>query len=570
MKHRSRRCAQALAALAWTMAWGGGVRAAEGTSPLDQPPGALVVGPSDHQFGGSPSRESHPEMEEGEPHPERHGPPKPSQSVEPEADESLAVDDPQEVQSSSSEPLLSTRAAMAPPFGIDGFGAPHATVDPPDPQIAVGPPVAGTTGFIVEAYHRGLTYFQKSGARAGVQLFSSLFGPTNLFDPRLVFDPYLQRFVLLVLRPGANAGATPAEVHLAVSSGPDPRLPWTTFSWPVPNLPIPVHPDFPSLGYDRQNLYVGMNLLNYPIPGGPLVLTWFVAIDKTQLVGSGNLHKEEQLRQAGDFLPWAPRAAEQLDLPVNAPPVGLFVASLKGIPGPQPNPFTRLTVYKWRHPFTPQSNLISADVTVPAHEPPRVDAPQSCGTGDTLDVLSGQLLNAVWRAGDLYTAHTIWAGAAAPNRVRWYQLRSGPPQAPVWWTQLAQSGLILTQTTSGAHSLSPAIGVDAQLSVALVFAQSSTLEHPRLLAAGRAACEPVGVIGAPVTLMTSSACNTTCTPSGGCPPYRWGDYFGIAVDPSAPGKLWSVGEYFPDSNNWGTWISSLEVNPSCGPCTCQP
>lgn len=467
---------------------------------------------------------------------------------------------------------MQPKAGVLVPVGFDGRAENHSTVDPPDPQIAVGSKLGDSPGYIVEAFHRGLNIYTQSGALVGGPIsFASLFGlpaQTNLFDPRLVFDPYHNVFALLVLRTDKPPLPPLAEVHLAVSTGPDPTQPWKVFQIP---LPVPgVHADFPSLGYDTGNLYLGANLFSFPL-GGPLVHTWLAAVDTSGLL-AGGAQVASFLPVAGMGLPWAPRAVEQLGLASSSPAVGLFVSSFRLNPG-QPSSFLRVT--KLRDPFGPSAGLYPADVLVPTYAPPTADAPQPFQPGGAgpLDVLSDQLLNAVWRAGDLYTAHTIRGPVDASgvrNRARWYQIRTGPPSAPVWWSQLAQSGEIDDEIGFGKHSLSPVIGVDADLSAALVFTVTSANDYPGLWVATRAACDPAGFLGPLVPLRLSAAGNSYCVSAQDCPPHRWADYFGMAVDPSDPTTLWTVGEYKQTIPQWRTWISSLQINPVCGPCSCRP
>ncbi len=56
-------------------------------------------------------------------------------------------------------------------------------------------------------------------------------------------------------------------------------------------------------------------------------------------------------------------------------------------------------------------------------------------------------------------------------------------------------------------------------------------------------------------------------PIGGTVPVnRWGDFFGAALDPAEPGKVWVVGEYAAPTNRWGTWVGETLVALSGGSC----
>ncbi len=445
-------------------------------------------------------------------------------------------------------------------------------VAPPDPQLAVGSSSDSSLGFLVEAFNRGLRFYDRGGTAitSAAIPFWAFFGlppASNLFDPRLVFDPYSGRFVLLVLQTEDGVSPPLSVVHLAVSKTADPTQSWALYQAAAPPG---FHADFPSLGYDGVCFYGAANLFSFSQSTSlPPSQMWMFALEKAPILNGGSPGPMVSFTPpSGSLQPWAPRAVEQLDLPDSAPPVGLFVSSFNG---PTGWPFQILRVYKLRDPLGANPGLYPFDVKVPPYAPPSVDAPQAGGS--VLDVLSGQLLNAVWRDGDLYTAHTTRWPVSGPwprNAARWYQIRTGPPSAPVWWSALVQSGEIDDEIASFEHSLTPAISVDANLSVALVFTATSFTSTPRLAVASRAACDPPGLMGPVVTLKTSLMPAFFCFGAPSCSFHRWGDYFGIATDPDQPATLWAVGEYVDPGLVWGTWISSLRINPSCGACSCRP
>lgn len=50
---------------------------------------------------------------------------------------------------------------------------------------------------------------------------------------------------------------------------------------------------------------------------------------------------------------------------------------------------------------------------------------------------------------------------------------------------------------------------------------------------------------------------------------RWGDFFGAAVDPANPRRIWMVGEYAAARDTWGTWVGQTEVAGGGG-CQASP
>jgi hypothetical protein len=210
-------------------------------------------------------------------------------------------------------------------------------------------------------------------------------------------------------------------------------------------------------------------------------------------------------------------------------------------------------------------SLTAFDVPVSGYTEPTQDGPQKCATaGQTLDVSSGQIQNAVWRKDDLYAAHTV--PVSGVNTVRWYQIRTGPPDAPVQWSQLVQDGDVLG-TSTGQHTYLPTVGVDVQGSLAIAYAQSSATTPVSFRIAARAACDPLGTTQYRTLVKEVDLCYRDSTQAA--TPYRWGDYWGMALDPASPPLLWAVGESVKAEKRWGTWIVPIEIIPQCPTCACS-
>lgn len=88
--------------------------------------------------------------------------------------------------------------------------------------------------------------------------------------------------------------------------------------------------------------------------------------------------------------------------------------------------------------------------------------------------------------------------------------------------------------------------------IGVVLARSSPSEFAGISWTGRRATDPAGTMSAPLTLMAAGT-------SGYCD-FRWGDYFGIAVDPVDGRTFWGIGEYAVDDFTWQTWIGSFSLN----------
>jgi hypothetical protein len=196
------------------------------------------------------------------------------------------------------------------------------------------------------------------------------------------------------------------------------------------------------------------------------------------------------------------------------------------------------------------TNLTSAtpllsitNVTVPSNSSPQRSAQST--NGFTLDTIDGRIFNANWRAGHLTGAHTIQSGNSIA--VRWYDIAtnnwptSGTPT-------LNQSGNILIggQDNHMGVATSNSLG-----DIAVCYTRSSSSITADLMYAARKSGDPAGTLGAPVLLENSAGHSY----SGG----RWGDYFGIDVDPVDEATFWGVGMDIASDNNWKTSIFSWQI-----------
>jgi len=114
---------------------------------------------------------------------------------------------------------------------------------------------------------------------------------------------------------------------------------------------------------------------------------------------------------------------------------------------------------------------------------------------------------------------------------------------------LAQSGEI--DMGSGIYTFFPAIAVDRDDNVGIVFARGSSSEYTSMWRAIRSLGDPLGTLQEPELVKESAAPET----SG-----RWGDYSGASPQPGG-GAIWLAHEWRPNGS-WSTWIDRVTVSPS--------
>ncbi len=108
--------------------------------------------------------------------------------------------------------------------------------------------------------------------------------------------------------------------------------------------------------------------------------------------------------------------------------------------------------------------------------------------------------------------------------------------------------------SNGYYFFYPALRIDSNGNLDVVYGYSSANNYPSLAITGQATTDPAGSLAPAVTIKAGIAPNT----SG-----RYGDYFGAGVDPSNSTIVWVSGEYGNTSNGaWATFIANMNVRPA--------
>jgi hypothetical protein len=105
---------------------------------------------------------------------------------------------------------------------------------------------------------------------------------------------------------------------------------------------------------------------------------------------------------------------------------------------------------------------------------------------------------------------------------------------------------------SGVHHHMPAVSTNSVGDISTMFTRSSTSITADIMVAGRKVTDPSGTMGLPINLESSSGNNYG---SG-----RWGDYFGVDVDPVDDTTFWGIGMGVAANNSWRTSIFSWTIS----------
>ena len=124
---------------------------------------------------------------------------------------------------------------------------------PPDPELAVGP------NHIMAVVNDSIEIYDRVGNPLVPPIlfgtfFSGVSGCSNLFDPNVLYDEQLDRFVV-----GIDANGT--GYCVAMTQTPDPVMAWALYGFAtVPPSPTPDFFDYPHAGIGEDAVYMGANI----------------------------------------------------------------------------------------------------------------------------------------------------------------------------------------------------------------------------------------------------------------------------------------------------------------------
>ncbi|MDA0372943.1 MAG: hypothetical protein O2865_04090 [Planctomycetota bacterium] len=379
----------------------------------------------------------------------------------------------------------------------------------------VPPDTCGTVGpdHFLSVTNANLSAWNKDSGQRVVNVGLDAFWGQTVGDPRAHWDSSMQRYVIL-----ATDFTRSRSIWVAVSATADPTGAWLKFSFQTDQgTDAGRWPDYPTLGFDRDGIYTAA----YMVGSGARMTIW--AIDKawlqTPTPGTPSITAFRSLPWEGAIQPCATQTVTD--------PVYLVSRSSR-------------TSLRLRRILWVLGNPVLTElgsVTVPNHSSPP-GAPV-LGANTPLSTIDYRPMNAVSRAGRVYTAQNVSANGMAA--VRWYEidastratLQVGTVTDPIW------------------HYFYGSIAVDAAGNIGLGFSGSHAGSYGSAFVTARRATDPAGLTATPVQMKAGEGAYERVDSAGR---NRWGDYSMIAVDPTDELGFWAIQEYAGTGNTWRTWI----------------
>ncbi len=441
---------------------------------------------------------------------------------------------------------------------------------PPDPIGATG------TNYLVDVVNSSVEIYNKTGnlqSRQSLQDFFSSQNPTtHTFDPKVIYDQYENRFVVITLEKednGANDPNNKSVIYVAVSATDDPNGSWyfTTIDGKFVIDENDYWTDFPGLAIDNQAIYITGNLFQFGGGGYNSSRLWIVE----KGAGSGGLYDGGSV-VVNDYDP----AAEVGEGETTMQPTHMY-----GTPPPNTGTFlVRYSGYSdgtneylsiirvdnplsepsFSHQFVNAGDIDNTDAGVP-------DAPQ-LGSSYLIDSGDRRDLHAVWRNNHLYTVATLVPGSgedAGQATAHWWMVNTSNLSS---LTMENQGNIGGEEIASGTYTFYPSIAVSNNGNIAVGFAASGSSIYPGAYYCGRSPDDDSGTMQASKALR--EGLDYYYRVFGGSR-NRWGDYSGISIDPDDESTFWVFNEYastrgsilnqYPDEDGrWATAFGSFTVD----------
>ena len=431
-------------------------------------------------------------------------------------------------QQADAQPADPARILQSLRLPADFAGIEDTGWSPPDGCMAVGP------GHLLVAVNSACAVFDKAGRQLLFAELRDWFAPViqqaEIFNPKVVFDH--QRGCWLLAACARNTDHTQARFLLAVSHTKDPQGKWWVWS-----LDAAADSGAQKTGYwadglglavDNAAVYLTANMFDAQ---GRFTYARIRVLYKREVYVGGALHGWDywDLRNSNGTLAFSVQPA----LNVGATDVQHFMNAVPDGKG--------LTLWSIRQPaaLTPQLNrrpLATLEYRL-APNARLAHSEHAVEMGDT------RLCNVVFRNGSLWTAHTVaahWGSDENVAAIQWFQIN--PITASI--TQQGVYG------APHAHYFCPAVMVDRQNRLMLVFNRTAENEFPSIRFTGRRASDR------PNTLQASALLKQSPVPGGKV----WSACSGASLDPSGS-DFWIIGQYSIGRNEWATWIGETAYAP---------
>jgi hypothetical protein len=353
-----------------------------------------------------------------------------------------------------------------------------------------------------------------------------------VFDPKTLYDYREDRYVMIAI--GKNSTAQRGYWLISASDDGDPNGTWVTARIDPPDN---YWPDYPGLGIDEDGIYLTANMFDWSTN---YQYSRIVIIDKSEFYGGG----EFTVGGYGNLDGYTIQPAQTLtdtsaQYFINSKPVADGASTLK--------------LWELTGATTSSPGLLVTNVDVNTYSaPPNANQPAS---EDLIDTGYGQLLNAVYEYGSLWTAHAVaygWGDGDTEAIIVWYEID------PASRTIINQGAF----GTDDNYFCFPTIMSKPGGGMVIVYNRIGDNVFPMIAAAGQPPGE--NTVQGFTTIHEGESEYDTETSTSDTHVERWGDYNGISLDADHLTDYWIYSQYAsgPSNDYFNTWSAEVDWYPS--------
>ena len=459
----------------------------------------------------------------------------------------------------SPSPILTYEGA---PDEAQGGGTVGTYNIPPDTYGAVGLDKVFTT---LNNNYRILN--KATGASLSLVSMASFWAPlgapdaTGPFDPRVVYDPYNNRWILAAVSNGSSGAS---RMLLALSATHDPEGTYTLYAFDPDASGAALWADFPMLGFNKNWLAVSLNM--FTVAAGAFSTSRMFVIDYPALRGGTTTSTLFDMG-GGVFCVHPAETYSSTESVLYAPchiGSGAATYKLNTITGTPAAPLVTLgaTTTRAGGGWSIPSGNAGPQICVPGAAPVF-----TCPGGPPfpgIDVGDAQVRgNAVFRNSAIWYSQAIGLPAGVFARVS------------VQWTKLSTAGAVLdggridnpTATSSNGEQwyTYPTLAVNSTDDMLVGFTKTESDASAGAVYAMRLSTDAAGTMQDPLIYKDGIDYYEKDFGSGR---NRWGDYSHTMVDPLDDASFWTIQEYamlraapsVDGYSKWGTWWAKVAPN----------
>lgn len=465
--------------------------------------------------------------------------------------------------------------AMTTTFGSTNFDANGVNTGfyfiPADPIGASGP------NHVVDVVNVTIRFHTKAGTQvfnSSLKNFFAQLAPTTFtFDPKVVFDQYEGRFVVITLETeddGADGNPETSRILVAVSDDADPFGTWYMFAINSKTLigGFDHWADYPGFAIDEEAVYITCNMFRFDADGGSNGGVRLWVIDKG--AGSNGFYDGVAVL-VSIYDPYAGGGEFTTTQPAHVfgggpSGVGTFLVSYSGLTdigtGDDYVQIVRVDSPLTSPTFSQQYVYIGNIEDFSGFP----NAPQS-GSAVDVDTNDRRALHAVWVDSSLWMVATIVPKAgdadAGETTAYWWELDTTTLGTI---TAADQGGVGGEDIATGTFTSFPSIAVNGSGQVVIGYSASAASIFPGSYYTTRVPADAAGTTSGSGTLTAGTAYYVRTF--GGT--NRWGDYSGASIDPTN-GCMWVFNKYAmtrgsgtpPEDGRWATSHGTFCISGAC-------